>query len=216
MRSALRTASQQLRQRIGRIAGDHAAPRHAAQPGQLPLGELAGGEDAPVAQVRRAGTAQPVASARPAVPRPAGSRRSACWAGRRCRSPRARSAFTSSRKPAASMASKRCAMRSCSQPRSAGSSENSGVELPRGRSRCRSCRAWKLDQGRPDTPEHFQRALDALRVAGRQPRRRDRVDARQFGVQRGPALLAPPRASSCGAHGRRRPAASRPAPRTRP
>ena len=64
------------------------------------------------------------------------------------RSPRARSAFTSSRKPAASMASKRCAMRWCSQPRSAGSSENSGVASHSGDC-APGCRAWKLDQGCP-------------------------------------------------------------------
>ena len=41
-----------------------------------------------------------------------------------CKSPRARRALTSSIRPAASIASKRCAMRSCSQARPVGSSES--------------------------------------------------------------------------------------------
>ncbi len=116
------------------------------------------------------------------------------------RSPRARSAFTSSRKPAASMASNRCAMRWCSQPRSAGSSENSGVSCQAGLSAL-SWRDVETGPGPARHPEHFQRPLDALRIAGRQPGRGRRVDPRQFRMQRRPALARRLR-FQFGAHGR--------------
>ena len=116
------------------------------------------------------------------------------------RSPRARSAFTSSRNPAASMASKRCAMRWCNQPRSAGSSENNGVSLP-GAGCCAVLAHVEAGPGPARHPKHFQRPLDALRVAGRQPRRGRGVDPRQFGMQRRPALARRLR-FQFGAHGR--------------
>ena len=50
------------------------------------------------------------------------------------------------------------------------------------------CRGVERRQRLARDAEHLQRALDALRVAGRQPRGGDRVDPRQFGVQRGPAF----------------------------
>jgi hypothetical protein len=45
-------------------------------------------------------------------------------------------------------------------------------------------------QRSPADAVHLQRALDALRVVGRQARGRGRVHARQLGVHRGPAFLA--------------------------
>ena len=96
--------------RCGRCRIEPARVEFAAQPGQLALGQLAGGEDRRVAEFA-AGVA-----CRPGAPRPGDSRPRGSPAGRAGADAPAVAAAragarTSSRKPAASIASKRCSMR---------------------------------------------------------------------------------------------------------
>ena len=61
--------------------------------------------------------------------------------------------------------------------------------------------AVKRGQGTAGEPPDFERAPDALRIKGLQPRGRDRIAARELGVQRRPSLPARLRLQR-GAHGR--------------
>ena len=124
--------------RIGIVAGDDVPLRHAAQPGQLALRELAGRGRAGLASAGRCGR-------RRARPRPAGSRPSASTAGRDG-GRRARAAPAPRRRSRpSSIAAKRCAMRACSQARSRGSSAISGA--------CSAARrrVWRCEIGAPVT-----------------------------------------------------------------
>jgi hypothetical protein len=87
------------------------------------------------------------------------------------------------------MASKRWAMRSCSQA-SIGWFQGNQRQSQRGLViGCYGFWGVKSRQRSPADAVHLQRALDALRVVGRQARGRGRVHARQRGVHRGPAFL---------------------------
>ena len=155
------------RHRARRNRHDHALG-HAAQPGLLPLGELAGRGDAALGE----GVQRAVVEVRP---RSAGSRRSASTAGPASGRP-ALQARTSSTRPSASIWRKRCAMRGAAR-RSVGSSAINGGRGPAGAAPGRG-----VDSGRPLTRQTSSaRWMRCASLA--QARRGRRIDAAQFVVQ---------------------------------
>ena len=133
------------------VAGERLALRHAAQPGELALGELARGE-CRVRAGRRA-------VRRPAPPRPGGSPRSASRAGRDGVAARAGAA---PRRPARRRAS------ASKRWRCARAARRLRVRAPAAAAGGRRLSALAVEsRDRPaGLAEHLQRALDALRIGG--------------------------------------------------
>jgi hypothetical protein len=172
--------------RVGRVAGDHGALRHAAQPGDLPLGELARGGDAALAQVGQGlGIGRRVAAGVerfPGLPVAHAAHRGQVGRQVAARAQRR----TSSRKPAASMASKRSAMRAV-QPGAIGGLQREQHAAFGGLGRLVVAR-MKARQRLAAAFPHLERALDALAVLRREPRGRHGVDLREPRVHGGPAV----------------------------
>ena len=155
-----------------------------------------------VAGCRARGT-PPHRSRRPGAPRPAGSRPRASPAGpadaARGQLGSARSARTSSRKPAAEHRVEAASMRACSTARSRGASTS--LSTRNGKRGDATASRLPVADRRPRQAIHLQRALDALRIGGVDARGRGRIDRGQFGMQRRPAA---PAASACDLRARRR------------
>ena len=170
--------------------GSNARRGRRAQPGELALGELARGGDAALAQ--RVCVDLAVEELPRLAIADAAHRRH-----RRRQRVRSRSARSSSTSPAASIASNRRAMASCSRARSGGIS---AIGDRRHRATSRLAPPCSADIGWPVNAIDLERALDALRVGRRQPRRGRGIDARELGVQRRPAVARGARVD-LGAHG---------------
>ena len=154
--------------------------RHAAQPGELALGELAGGGDA-------ASRAAPRGRRPRAPPRPGGSRRSASTAGPACRSPRARSA-PHLVDQAGGEHRREALADALVQPGAVARLERD----QRRRLGAAACRVCQAESGRPLSA--WTSSARWMRCASFGARRAavDRVDRRQLGVQRRPAVASPP------------------------